>query len=173
MSSLSATPNVPEVSNAVKVLGVKPATPDVIVFNDQNIPIEYLTDLLFEMVGGQEILSVSRNDTINGQRLVYNPIKNISELGKKYSSFNIFNLPGTINSYFDNFAIKLDTVVPYVGTNVLAGEVETAAYIDTVTGGLSVYVSGVSFGDQVEIRVLRGGGVVGDILYTDEIFLES
>ena len=58
---------------------VKSATPDIIQFDDATIVdnAEVIVDLLFENIGGQELLTVARYDTVNGQDVKYQPIKNL------------------------------------------------------------------------------------------------
>ena len=49
-----ATPNVPNSQTTKAADPVKIATPDLKVFNDELIPIEIMTDLIFEDIGGTE-----------------------------------------------------------------------------------------------------------------------
>lgn len=184
---MDATPRyLPDVlKNIAAVNPVKPATPDLIVFPNETIPVDTMTDLIFEDIGGQEILGVSRNDIVNGQKVIYNPIANTSALGFKYNSYNIFTVPSTSDAYFSNFAIKLDIVVPKFGEGTghllypgtvdpdLANLRETV-YIEYPTTSepdflsthdLVVNVKNMSSNDLVEIEVLSSGYPTGDIIY--------
>lgn len=98
------------------VSGIKPATPDLIFFEDSTLPVDLMTDLIFEQVGGQEIINVSRNDLLNGQRKGYTLISNTDRINKEYNSKNLIRISGTIQEKFDNFAIKLGPKVPEQGT---------------------------------------------------------
>ena len=49
---------------------IKTALIDTVEFVDETLSAELLLDLLFEDVGGQELLTIARNDTVNGQDVV-------------------------------------------------------------------------------------------------------
>jgi hypothetical protein len=117
--SVPATPDVPDIQNTQSPSNrsaVKVATPDLILFNESSIPVDIMTDLLFEDVGGQEIISIARNDIVNGQEVSYNLIGNLNGLERRYNSKNIFSLPDTIEKYFGNFSIRFDIHIPEEGT---------------------------------------------------------
>jgi hypothetical protein len=141
--------------------GIKVATPDIIEWDSSSIPIEFMTDLLFEEIGGQEILTISRNNTINGQNVLYSPIKNLADLDLAYNSLNIFAIPDPINAYFNNFSIKLENLTPTTGT----GNDGEIVYVEKTTGHLTVNVIGMAPSDQVEIQILSSGNISDDIVY--------
>lgn len=178
--TIEATPSYfPQSTNYVNTSIVKPATPDVIVFDNSNVPIDQMTDLLFENIGGQEIITIARNDIVNGQKISYSPIKNLSELAKRYGSFSLFVLPNTSETYFKNFSINLTDNTPEygngtgplvyaLGTSGITAEQKLwkqTQYIDETTGDLVVNVVSMASNNQVEIQILSGGIPFGDILY--------
>jgi hypothetical protein len=118
MGEIKPTPDVPEVvvDSATRKPAVKPATPDLILFDDALVPIDFITDLLFEQIGGKEIITIARNDIINGQNVSYNLISNSSSLAQTYNTSNIFKVPGSAAEFFENFAIKFEQHVPENGT---------------------------------------------------------
>lgn len=162
---IDATPNIPATTAATANQDVKIATPDLIQFNEAAIPIEYMTDLLFEDIGGQEIISISRNDIVNGQKILYSPIKNTTQLSVNFSPLNMFSSIDDTNSYFKNFPISLDQKVPEIGSRSSENEVVELIYIDEITGDLIVNVINMFPDEQVEIQVLNGGNPTGDIIY--------
>lgn len=99
---------------------VKSADPDLIVFNDSAVPIDLMTELLFEQVGGQELLSVSRHDLLNGQRKSYNLISNTDKINEIFNSKNYIKMSGTLPERFKNFGISLGVHVPANGTGPAA-----------------------------------------------------
>ena len=163
--TVNATPNVPVSTPATANNSVKPATPDLIQFNSADIPIEFMTDLLFEDIGGQEILSVSRNDTINGQKVIYNPIKNISQVNAKYSPQNLFVITDTASSYFNNYSINLQEKVPEIGTNTSKDQVANVVYLDPTDESIIVNLVNLRTGEQVEINVVNHIEQLDDIMY--------
>lgn len=173
---VNAVPNIPTTTPSTSSTNIKPATPDLIQFNDSDIPIEYMTQLMFEDIGGQEIISISRNDIVNGQRVTYTPIKNLSALGLKYNSYNIFSIPTSSQSQFNNFAIKLENHTPLYGQGTgkylfptdpdLAKRLlRETIYIDQPTGDLVINVTNLSDNEQVEIEVVSTSESFNDILY--------
>ena len=102
---VDAVPNIPVPVPAVSNQDIKVATPDLIQFGDDQVPVEYMTDLLFEQVGAQEIMSISRNDIVNGQPVLYRPIKNIPQINASFNPLNIFASIDDNNAYFKNFPI--------------------------------------------------------------------
>lgn len=163
--TVSSTPDVPLYVPSVPSNAIKPATPDLIQFNDSDIPIEFMTDLMFEDIGGQEILSVSRNDLVNGQKVIYNPIKNLSQLSLQNGPQTMFMMPESTASQFKNFPISLEEKVPEIGTNEAENEVINIVYVDEVTEDLIVNVINMLPSEQVEVQVLNSGYELGDILY--------
>ena len=117
--SIKPTPNLPEKEKSPFALmntSVKPATPDLILFEDAEIPIDIVTELLFENIGSIEILSISRSDIVNGREISYGLMGRLSDLSKRYSPNNIFKLSGTLNEFFAIFPIRYKLHVPEKGT---------------------------------------------------------
>ena len=113
------TPQLPlSGSPSPTVQPVKIATPDLILMPDESVPIEIMTDLVFEDIGGHELINISRSDLVNGQDVIYKPIKNLSSIFFQYNPQNILALQKTSESYFRNFPIKLGDRVPYCGEYV-------------------------------------------------------
>jgi hypothetical protein len=166
VSDLRPTPDVPEKAKDPSIAkpAVKPATPDLINF-DEGIStlelIERTVSLLFEQIGSIEILNISRNDIINGQRVSYNLISNSSSLGEAYSPINVFKVFGGSLEIFENFSIKFEQHVPDRGT----GPSEQIVYNDLETGDLVVDVINLKKNDRVEIEILSSGNVENDTIY--------
>lgn len=110
-------PDVPEYKRPEDVYrGVESASPDLIVFADDTLPVDIMSELLFENLGGQELISLVRNDILNGQDVRYQIIANLGLLNQEYNPRNIFKVPGVLSDYFENFAIKISDKVPENGT---------------------------------------------------------
>ena len=171
--NVSATPNVPDIQmtqTSSSRSAVKVATPDLIIFNESAIPVDVIADLLFEEVGGQEIISIARNDIVNGQEVSYNLIGNLNGLERKYNSKNIFSLPETIEKYFSNFSIRFDIHVPEDGSGPEGQRVyilqENSATAER--GDLVIDVVNMEINERVDIEVLRSGTPLSDTIYTEE-----
>jgi hypothetical protein len=158
---VEATPNLPIPNASTASEGVLAASKDIFVITDESLPIEIMTDLVFEDIGGQEIINISRSDIVSGQNVIYQPIKNLTLLNYQYNPQNIISLQDTLESYFKKFPIQLDKKIPTVGTG---GNNETA-YIDSDTGNLIINVVNLEKDEQVEVQILNGGDIFNDTIY--------
>jgi hypothetical protein len=136
--------------------GVKTATPDIIEFDDKELELnaEILADLLFENIGGQELLTIARYDTVNGQDVSYQPIKNLKTLQQEYNPSNIVRIQQTSDRVFANFPIKLTDKIP----NVANGPDGKNIYIDN-QGNLTIEFINLLADEQVEIQIAIGGTI--------------
>jgi hypothetical protein len=133
---------------------IKTATPDIVLFDDSAVPIEVMTDLIFEDIGGQELINISRTDTINGQKILYQPIKNINTINQEYNPNNILGLQKTSDKYFSGFAIKFEERVPKVSNSTD----ENPVYIDSY-GNLVIDSINLNNDEQVEIQITVSGTI--------------
>ncbi len=158
-NSISATPLTPStIGLAVSSSNINPvltAPIDTILFNDDSVPIEIMSDLIFENIGGQELINIARNDTVNGQTILYQPIKNLTAVQQQYNPNNILSLNATSDKYFQNFSIKFDEKVPAEGTGPGGAHV----YIDPSTGELIVESINLSEDEQIELEITISGTI--------------
>jgi hypothetical protein len=168
------TPQLPlSGSPSPTVQPVKIATPDLILMPDESVPIEIMTDLVFEDIGGHELINISRSDLVNGQDVIYKPIKNLSSIFFQYNPQNILALQKTSESYFRNFPIKLGDRVPDCGTGytvVDGNEVPNCkiVYCYPVDGNIIINVINMGKEEQVEVQILQQGIVLSDTIYEVE-----
>jgi hypothetical protein len=146
---------VTPVATAVPPPPVKTAPIDTILFNDDSVPIEIMTDLIFENIGGQELINIARNDTVNGQNVIYQPIKNLTAIQQQYNPNNIVSLQATSDKYFQNFSIKFDEKVPVEPTGPAGAHV----YVDPETGELVVEAVNMLEDEQIELEVTASGTI--------------
>lgn len=163
MSSLGASPDNPKMLSAsdTSESGVKSATPDIVLFDDDSMPIEIMTDLIFENIGGQELINIVRSDLVNGQTVLYQPIKNLSNVYFQYNPQNILALQDTDLNYFKKFPINFNNKVPECGT----GPDCSIVYIDPETGDLVINVINLARDEQVEVSIISDGQVLDDTIY--------
>lgn len=156
--SITATPAAPETSNLSLFLpppAIKTATPDIVLFDEENVDVDQIFDLIFENLGGQELINISRSDIINGQKISYQPIKNLSNIQQRYNPNNIISLQQTADKYFAGFSIKLEDKVPNEGN----GENGENIYIDEVTGDLIIELINLNNDEQVETEITLSGTI--------------
>lgn len=95
-------------SNYSPPQGIKQADPDIVITADpEPISPELLLQLEYEDISGMELINISRSDIIDGQNVVYSPIKNLSSLRRKYNPNNIISSAATATSTFSKYAIDL------------------------------------------------------------------
>ena len=153
---VEATPiAIPAVVAAPEVPPVKSAPIDTVVFIDESFSAELITDLLFEDIAGQELLSIARNDTVNGQSVVYQPIKNLGILRDTYNPNNLLKLQETSDKFFANFTINLFEKIPKVGN----GENGANYYLDLTSGDGIIELINIRSDEQVEVQIANAGTI--------------
>lgn len=183
---LSAVAAIPEPSKEKTDDSVKIATPDLILSNDETMSIEIMTDLIFEDIGGYELATISRHDLVNGQKVMYAPIKNLTDLYLQYNPNNILRLQSS-DSYFKSLSLSIFNRIPTCGTGYTIsappppennpGYVEKdltkwiktpnckSVYIDPITGDLVINLINVKEGEQAEVEILTAGNIFNDTIY--------
>ena len=140
----------------------KTAPIDTILFNNDDMPVELMFDLIFEDIGGQELINIARNDTINGQNIIYQPIKNLSQIQRQYNPNNILSLQDTMDKYFENFSIIFEDKIPDVGS----GPDGSFIYIEASTGDLVIEVVNFGEDEQLQVDIVTSG----TILYEENLW---
>ena len=135
---------------------IKTAQPDIILFDDEQIPAEIMTNLVLENIGGQELISIARHDTINGQKVIYQPIKDLQSIQQKNNPNNVINLQQTEKQYFSGFPIDLSTKLPEEGSGFNGNNL----YISFV-GDLILEFINLKEDERIEVQVIQN-----DILYS-------
>jgi hypothetical protein len=158
-SFLTAVPIAPTGSlvSANLIKSTKTAPIDTILFDDESVPIEILSDLIFEDIGGHEIINIARNDTVNGQTVKYQPIKNLTTINQQYNPNNILSLNNTSDKYFANFSIKFETKI--LGEGEGSGPNGEYVYIEDTTGDLIVELINLEPDEQVQVEIGLGGTI--------------
>ena len=157
--SITATPPAPdpEMFSARMFAApppVKTATLDIILFDEENIPTDGMFDQIFENIGGQELISITRSDIVNGQKISYQPIKNLSAIQQRYNPNNILSLQQTADKFFAGFSIKLEDKIPETGNGTNGENV----YLNA-TGDLIIEFINVNPDEQVETQISVSGTI--------------
>jgi hypothetical protein len=101
-------PPPPEPGPPPVYTGVKAAPIDTVVFVDEPFDPNYFEDVLFQDFGGQELLTVARNDTVNGQNISYQPFKDLVIIRDQYTPNSLLSIQETSDRFFANFLITLN-----------------------------------------------------------------
>jgi len=165
-TSMPATAGIPDPIKTSTSDSVKIATPDLLIFGEQAVAIEIMTDLIFEDIGGFELATISRHDLVNGQTVIYTPIKNLTDLYLQYNPNNILRLQSA-DSFFKSLAISIPNYLPRYGNGYdLVGGVKVyngkSIYIDPISGDLVINLINIKEGEQVEVEILSAGNAYND-----------
>jgi len=155
-SIIYATPSTPtlQVVTALPPPPVKTATLDIILFDEESVPTDGMFDQIFENIGGQELISITRSDIVNGQKISYQPIKNLSAIQQRYNPNNILSLQQTADSFFAGFSIKLEDKIPEVGNGTNGENI----YLNA-TGDLVIEFININPDEQVETQISVSGTI--------------
>jgi hypothetical protein len=141
---------------------VKIATPDLLLpLKESTIPVETMESLIFEQIGGQEILDVTRTDLMGDIDIEYQPVSNLKDiyLNNEQTSLTGFVDEGT--SYFNSFPVDINDYLVYENTISNVSYVVTKdnviPIINAVGDGTYVtyetpYAHGISEEDVVSVR---------------------
>jgi hypothetical protein len=156
--NITATPPSPTIMSTIvsePTPPVKTAPIDTVLFDDAAVPIEIMSDLIFENIGGQELISITRSDIVNGQKISYQPIKNLSSIQQQYNPNNILGLQQTSDRFFAGFSIKLEDKIPNIGN----GPNEENVYFDSATGDLVIEFVNLNNDEQIETQITVNGTI--------------
>lgn len=175
-----ATPNsfaMTPTEQAQVQAAIKIATPSLVALSNPTLDVEYMADLIFEDIGGQELINISRGDVLNGQNILYQPIKNITNIFFQYNPQNILKLQDTSETYFKNFPIRLERKIPNCGTGFDYDE-DTKQHIpnckivymdkdpDSSTyGSIIIDLIDIQSDEQVEVQVMSSGAILDATIY--------
>lgn len=128
---------------------VKQPAPSLVQYDAQTLPQELLTDLLYEDVGGQELINISRHDTIDGQNVSYSLIRNLSILNKSFNPNNILAGQITYSSQLGQYALDIVNKMTTSGI---------PAYLDA-DGNLVIELISANEDEYVEVQISSNGTI--------------
>lgn len=124
---------------------IKPAPSDIIQFDDGAVDIALIQDLLYEDIGAVELANISRTDLIDGQDVLYSPIRNLSSVRREFNPNNIIATSYSTD-YFSRFGIDLDSRGVY------------EPYFDE-DGNLIIEIETVNDGEEIQVQILSSGTI--------------
>lgn len=133
-------------SNFVSPSGIKQADPDIVITRPEPVGAEAVLELNYEDISGMELINVSRSDLVDGKKVIYSPIKNLSKLRNKYNPNNLINVSSTSSNYFATFGIDL------------IGRGMSTPYFDD-SGDLVIEIDDIRDNELIEIDVDTSGTI--------------
>lgn len=124
------------------------ADPDIVLVNPSAMPVDVQAELILQAMGGTELLFYARHDTVNGQNIIYQPIKDIDYLAATYSPQEIINTATSWKKYRSSFSIQLNDK-QLDNSPASAGSINVAATSEGST--ILVELQGLTDSDIVEL----------------------
>jgi hypothetical protein len=149
---------------------VKVASLDTILTGEEPKDIESMTNLVFQQIGGHEIISMLRSQNIVGQNVSYQPFINMADIVDEYSSRRIIPLPGASDRFFRAFPIDISLRFP---DKPFGFSLDKSSNIYVEDG---IDESGEQVPDLLVIEVANlkeGETVEVQILTTSDVFLDT
>lgn len=122
---------------------VRMPDPSIVKYNEDAVPQEMITALLFEDVGGIELATISRHDIIDGIDVSYSIVGNITDILDMFNSNNIISGFEDRDTYFNQYPIDIGILIQDVSIND--------------DGDLVIEFSDLSQEDNVEVSFLADG----------------
>jgi hypothetical protein len=143
----AAPPPPPPPPGQKQTSQVKISAVNVINRNYEATSVEQMERLYFQNVGGTEILSVARHDTVGGEEVVFNNVDNLSELRSQFNPLNIL-MTTNINSLFSEYGVD-------IGTKIGALDETFSMNAD---GGIDIEVFNVNRDEYVQVQIAKRVG---------------
>jgi|694.fasta_scaffold127992_2 hypothetical protein len=144
---------------------IKIANPDIVLVDQEQLPVELLSKMIFEEISGQQLLSVSRHDIVNGQQVIYRPISNVQQIAIAYNPGNIISVQDPNKDIFGKFFIELSKRIPSFREVISGGIVS----FDSANENVEILVQNMAPGEEVEVQVLAAGAVFDDTIYVESV----
>ena len=112
---------------------------------EQKYPQEFITDLLFDQVGGIELSILSRQDMVDGIDVIYSIIANLSDVHDEFNSNNIITGFENRDTYVNQYPIDINM------------RLRGVSFDDD--GNLVVELNDLSPDEDLEVMVLSDGRI--------------
>ena len=122
---------------------VKTPHEDAVLYSEKALPEEMLTRILFEEIGGVELISISRQDIINGVEVNYSLVGNLSNLQSMFNSNNIISGFESRDTHTNQYPIDIGQ------------RIDTVEFNDQ--GDLIVDFNEIGSDESVEVMILASG----------------
>jgi hypothetical protein len=168
---VAARPTVPKYLASTTVQPVKYASPADVLIQESSLPVDLILKQTLEKIGGLELISLVRHDTVNGQDILYQPVKNLSQIEVLYNSQNIVKIPDSSETYFKNFAIKLEASIPQYDPDEIYIDMisrKNNVFFDAVNNRIVIELVNLKPDYEVEVQTVSLGKVFDDTIYDED-----
>lgn len=134
---------------------VKVPEKGIVQYNASDIPQEMVSDLLFTDVGGQELLLVSRWDTVDGQPVSYSLVTDLNQNARGFNSSGILTNSEGKQDYFRQFSIDVANRMSEINSlNASAPGISLNS-----AGDLVIDFDAINDNESVEVEIVNSGTV--------------
>jgi hypothetical protein len=169
---VAARPTVPKYAASTTVDPVKYASPADVLIQESTLPVDLILKQTLEKIGGLELISLVRHDTVNGQDIAYQPVKNLSQIQLLYNPQNLVKIPDSSELFFKNFAIKIEAHIPppddgqTVSIDMFSKK--NNVYLNPTSGKIVLELANLKPDYEVEIQTVSLGKVFDDTIYDED-----
>ena len=139
-----------------------------ITWNEQTMTEEAFTDLILEDIGGRELSTISRHDSLIGTSVPkYSPIKNISSVLFANSPISIAPNPNSTIDYFDTFSILLSSYLPTdAEIDALDADYKKSyVYYESSINSIIINTANIFNNEGVEVEFITFDSLKDDTIY--------
>lgn len=149
--SISTETSVTNADDSVKV-----ATPDLIIFDPNATSADAMADLIFENIGGEELLEISRSDLINSANVIFPRIKNVVRVVPPEAIDQMGGYSDTADDDTNNYSLSLASYVP-----LYLDPIE----IDQDSGSILINTVNMTPELQIEVQFVANAKLFDDTIY--------
>lgn len=152
--SYSTIPSILAPTVAVSATATKQPEVYLVQYDAETLPQELIEDLLFEDVGGSELISSTRQDIVDGQNVAYTIIKNLSNIKTQFNPNNILAGQISYNLELNQYALDIASKLPYINEEYPNG----AVYLDA-DGNLVIEFNSIGTDEFAEAEISTNGTI--------------
>lgn len=143
---------------------------NAIGFYEAAIQDEAYTNLILEEIGGRELSTLVRHETLTGGAVAKNtPIENVTEVLLRNSPINISPNINSVTDYFDTFPMLLSQYIPTEeeldAENTYLYQKEYV-YFEPATNTIIFNVINTNAGERVQVEFVVFDSLKNDTIYT-------
>jgi hypothetical protein len=151
---------IPESGSEINLIG----------FYESAITDEAFTNLILEEIGGRELLTLARHETLTGGVVAQNsPIENLTEVQLKNSPVNISPNINSVTDYFDTFPMLLSQYLPTEEELDVENTYEYQkeyVYFEASTNTIVFNTANTFNGEKVQVEFVVFDSLKNDTIYT-------
>ncbi len=124
---------------------------NIINFKADVVPSKQIEKMYFQDVGGTEILSVARHNTVGGEEVVYSHVDNLADIKSQFNPLNVL-MSTNMEDLFNKYAIDIHQKMPQsLETSIATVESETQAGV----WNIEILVENVNTDEYIQIQIAK------------------